>query len=278
MPFPTVSKAGARSSVASRPVPGTFLQLLPRPAEGTGRPSGPPIHFVARPRFVLGRRLAAVDFAACFLPENPGNRQKTETISRVNTTLFLKGNQILLQDGEIVDEGKFKASTNGTILDGQAVTTAVPVDFTRERRLKLGQSDYELAVVQLPAVAPGGPLTPPTATLSTQPTLILSQRPLGCLRFRPVSCRDVRVAAVWMFSEAVVGSGAQSAVMLDVPGVPPVAARFHHWREGFWLEVSVEGKSVITLDDRQRAAGDVVPLQPHHQLRIGDLSYDLRVS
>jgi hypothetical protein len=219
-----------------------------------------------------------VDFAACFFPENQENRQKTETISRVNTTLFLKGNQILLQDGELLEEGKFKASTNGTILDGEAVAAAVPVDFTKERRLKLGQSGYELAVVQLPAVAPGGPLTPPNATLSTQPTLVLSQRPLGCLRFRPVSCREVRVAAVWMFSEAVIGSGAQSAVMLEVPGIPPLAARFHLWREGFWLEVPVEGKSVIMLDGRPRAAGDVVPLQPLHQLRVGDLIYELRVS
>jgi len=184
------------------------LQLLPRPAEGSATPPSPPIHFIARPRFVLGRRLASVDFVAVFFPESPENRQKTEMISRINTTLFLKGNQILLLDGEIVEEGKFKASTNGTILDGQTVTAPVQVNFTKERRIRLGQSGFELAVLQLPAVAPGGPLTPPTATLSTQPTLILSQRPLGCLRFRPVSCRDVRVAAVWIFSEAVVGSDA----------------------------------------------------------------------
>jgi len=219
-----------------------------------------------------------VDFVAAFLPENPENRQKTEMISRVNTTLFLKGNQIMLQDGEMTEEGKFKASTNGTILDGQTVAEPVPVNFTKERRIRLGQSGYELTVLQLPAVSPGGPLTPPTATLSTQPTLVLSQRPLGCLRFRPVSCRDVRVAAVWMFSEAAVGSDPHSAVVLNVPGVPLLAARFHHWKDGFWLEVPVEGKSVITLDGRQRAAGDVVPLQPLHQLRIGDLSYELRVS
>jgi hypothetical protein len=277
-PFSSVSKIGGRSSPASRPVPGVFLQLLPRQAEGAGPAPGPPVHFVARSRFLLGRRLASVDFVTCFFPENPENRQKTETISRVNTTLFLKGNQILLLDGELLDDGKFKASTNGTILDGQAVAAPVAVDFTKERRIKLGQSGYELAVVQLPAVAPGGPLTPPNATLSTQPTLVLSQRPLGCLRFRPVSCRDVRVAAVWIFSEAVVGSDAQSAVVLDAPGIPPLAARFHHWRDGFWLEVPVEGKSAIALDGRPRTAGDVVPLQPLHQLRIGDLSYELRVS
>ena len=275
-PFGTMPRGGARGA-ASRPVPGVLLQLLPQPAGGPGPQPGPPVHFVARPKFTLGRRLASVDFVACFFPDNPENRQKTETISRVNTTLSLKGNQILLQDGEILADGKSKASTNGTILDGQAVTAVVPVDFTKECRLKLGQSGYELAVVQLPAVAPGGPLTPLAATMSTQPTLVLPQRPLGCLRFRPVSCREVRVMAVWMFSEAVVGSGAQSAVVLEGPGVPPLAVRFHHWREGFWLEVPVEGKSVITLDGRLRAAGDVVPLQALHQLRIADLGFEVRV-
>ena len=277
-PFPTVSRHTGKSAVASRPLSGALLKLVPSPLKGAGPPPGPPIHLVARPRFVLGRRLESVDFAACFFPDNPENRQKTMVISRVNTTLFLKGNQILVQDGELVEESKFKASMNGTVIDEQTITTAVSIDFTKERRLWLGQSGYELAVVQLPAVAPGGPLIPPTATHSTHPTMVLSQRPLGCLRFRPVSCREVRVAAVWMFSEAAIGADAQSAVVLNAPGVPPLAVRFHHWKDGFWLEVPLEGKSVVTLDGRQRAAGDVVPLQALHQLGVGPLNYELHVS
>jgi hypothetical protein len=277
-PFPTLSRHTGKSAVSSRPLAGSLLKLVPPPPKGAGSQAGPPIHLVARPRFVLGRRLESVDFAACFFPDNPENRQKTMVISRVNTTLFLKGNQILVQDGELVEESKFKASMNGTVIDGKSITTAVSIDFTKERRLWLGQSGYELAVVQLPAVAPGGPLIPPTATLSTQPTMLLSQRPLGCLRFRPVSCREVRVAAVWMFSEAAVGADAQSAVILEGPGIPPLAARFHHWKDGFWLEVPLEGKSVVTLDGRQRAPGDVVPLQALHQLGIGLLNYELNVS
>jgi hypothetical protein len=277
-PFSTLSRHTGKSGVASRPLSGVLLKLIPSPLKGSGQPPGPPIHLVARPRFVLGRRLESVDFAACFFPDNPENRQKTMVISRVNTTLFLKGNQILVQDGELVEESKFKASMNGTVIDGKTITTAVPIDFTKERRLWLGQSGYEMTVVQLPAVAPGGPLIPPTATLSTHPTMVLSQRPLGCLRFRPVACREVRVAAVWMFSEAAIGTDAQSAVVLDAPGVPPLAVRFHHWKDGFWLEVPLEGKSVVILDGRQRAAGDVVPLQALHQLGLGPLNYELHVS
>ena len=277
-PFAAGSRAIGKSSVPARPLPGMILKLVPQQPEGTAQPPGPPIHLVARPRFALGRRLESVDFAGCFFPDNAENRQKTMAISRVNTTLFLKGNQIMVQDGEFVEDGKYKASMNGTVIDGQIITTAVPVDFTRERRLWLGQSGYELAVLHLPGVAPGGPLVPPTATLSTQPTMVLSKRPLGCLRFRPVTCREVRVAAVWLFSEAVIGSGAQSAAVLDAPGIPPLAVRVHHWKDGFWLEVPMEDKSVVTLDGRSRASGDVVPLQAVHQIGIGPLKYELRVS
>lgn len=266
------------SGAAPAPVRGTLLQLTPARVEGTLRQPGPPVHLVAKPRFLLGRRRASVDFVTWFLPENAENRQKTDTISRVNTTLFLKGNQIWVQDGELLENGKTKPSAHGTIIDGQAITTAHALNFTKERRLKFGQYGYELAAVQLPAVSPGGPRATPAATLSTQPTQALPQRPLGCVRFLPITCREVYVAAVWMFSEASLGSGAQCAVRLDSPNLPPVAVRFHHWQDGFWLEVPAGGKSVVTLDGRELAAGAAVPLQAVHQLRLGDFEYELRVS
>jgi len=256
-----------------------LLQLVPVRIEGTLRQPAPPIHLVARPRFVLGRRRASVDFATVFLPENEANRQKNETISRVNTTFFLKGNQIWVQDGEVLAEGKVKPSTNGTIIDGQSITAAIALNFAKERRLKLGQFGYELAVLQLPAVSPDGPLAVPAAiTISTQPTQMVPQRPLGCLRFLPVTCREVVVTAVWLLSEATLGSAPQCAVRLEQPGLPPVAVRFHHWQDGFWLEVPAGGASAVALDEHRLAAGEVLPLQPAHIIRLGNLNYELRIS
>jgi hypothetical protein len=110
------------------------------------------------------------------------------------------------------------------------------------------------------------------------PTVVLPKRPLGCLRFLPLSCSEVRVMAVWMFSEATLGSGAQCAVKLDAAGLPPVAVRFHHWQGGFWLEVPFGAGSAASLDGRQVPAGDVWPLQGAHEFRLGELSYDLRIS
>lgn len=280
--------AGPTSPAAPKPVPkpsalsptrGTLLQLVPVRIEGTLRQPAPPIHLVARPRFVLGRRRASVDFATVFLPENEANRQKNETISRVNTTFFLKGNQIWVQDGEVLAEGKVKPSTNGTIIDGQSITAAIALNFAKERRLKLGQFGYELAVLQLPAVSPDGPLAVPAAiTISTQPTQMVPQRPLGCLRFLPVTCREVVVTAVWLLSEATLGSAPQCAVRLEQPGLPPVAVRFHHWQDGFWLEVPAGGASAVALDEHRLAAGEVLPLQPAHVIRLGNLNYELRIS
>ena len=94
-------KTPAPAAPMLEPARGTLLELSPMRGEGTLRRAGPPIHFVARPRFVLGRRRASVDFATAFLPENDENRRENETISRINTTFFVKDNQIWVQDGEL---------------------------------------------------------------------------------------------------------------------------------------------------------------------------------
>lgn len=271
-------KTPAPAAPMLEPARGTLLELSPMRGEGTLRRAGPPIHFVARPRFVLGRRRASVDFATAFLPENDENRRKNETISRINTTFFVKDNQIWVQDGELQADGKVKPSTNGTVIDGQQITAARALSFTKERRLKVGQHNYELTVLQLPAAAPEGPpLAAAGGTLSTQPTQVASRGPAGCVRFLATG-REVGVMAVWLFTDAAVGSDPQSAVRLEAAGLPPVAARFHHWKGGFWLEAPPGGKGAVVLDERRLAAGEVVPLRAAHVLRLGDLSFEVRGS
>lgn len=273
-------KSPPQPKLPQKPAPGTLLQLLPKSVDGTLRRTGSPIHFVARPRFILGRQRSKADFVTWFLPATPANQQKTDSISRVNTTLLVKGNQLWIQDGEALAEGKAKPSV-GTVVDDQALTTTpLQLNFTKERRLKLGQSGYELNALHLPAVSPEGPLGGPSPldTASSQATVVLPSRPFGCLRFQSVSCREVAVLAVWLFSEASLGADASCAVMLDGAGLPPVALRIHHWEQGFWLAVPGSGKSKVRLDGQPLAGGEVRALQAAHELTLGTLHYELKIS
>lgn len=274
-------KSGETSKLPRKPHPGTLLQFLPKSVDGTLRRTGVPIHFVARPRFILGRQRSKSDFVAWFLPASPANQQKTDTISRVNTTLLVKGGQLWIHDGEAQPDGKIKASV-GTVVDGQVLTTTpLQLNFTKERNLKLGQSGYEVKAIHLPAVAPEGPLSAVNAadnTTSSQATVRLSPGPFGCLRFQSASCREVEILAVWLFSEASIGADPTCAVILDGAGLPPVALRIHHWDQGFWLVVPGSGRSKITLDGQPLSGGEVRALQATHQLDLGTLHYDIKVS
>ena len=278
---PPVPKPAPTAARPRKPGPaaGTLLRLLPMAGERAGPAVGPPIHFVARPRFLLGRRRASVDYVTAFLPENEENQRKNERISRINTTLFVKENQIWVQDGELLDNGEAKPSVNGTVIDGRPLVAAEPLALTKERRLTVGLHDYELAVLQLPAAAPAGPLLAGApGTLSTQPVRSLGGGVAGCVRFLPTVGREVAVVAVWLFTDAALGADPQSAVRLEQSGLPALAARVHFWQGGFWLGVPAEGKSVVTLDEIRMEAGEVVPLQPSHALRVGSFRFDVRVS
>ena len=264
-----------------KPVPGTLLQLLPKAADGTLRSTGSPIHFVVRPRFILGRHRLKADFVTRFLPANPANDQKTETISRVNTTLLVKGSLLWVHDGEIMPDGKIKPSA-GTMVDGQALTTTpLQLNFAKERRFKLGQSGFELSALHLPAVAPEGPVGSVKAvddTDASQATVVLPSRPFGCMRFRGVSSREVDIHAVWLFSDATIGADPGCAVTLDGAGLPAVALHIHHWEQGFWLVVPDRGKSKVLIDGKPLASGEVCALQGAHQLILGTMHYELKVS
>jgi hypothetical protein len=287
--LPIKPKLSSIPEVPPKPTPGTLLQFLPKAADGTLRRSGAPIHFVARPRFVLGRlreklvlgRLVTVsDLVTKFLPaDSTANQLRNTTISRWNTTLFVKGNQVWIHDGGFDSEGNSTPST-GTVVDGQNIsTTPLQLNFAKERNLKLGQSAYELSALHLPAVSPAGPLagTNFADTASSQATVVLSSHPSGCLRFRGISCRDLEINAIWLFSEASLGADPTCAITLDGAGLPPIALRIHHWEKGFWLTVSGTGKSKILLDGQPLSGGDVRALQASHQLTLGILPFEVKV-
>ena len=262
-----------------KPCTGTLLQFLPKALEGTLRRKCPPIHFIARSRFILGRQRNKSDFVTWFLPNSTANQQKTDTISRVNTTLFSKGNQLWIQDGEILPEGKSKPSV-GTVVDGQAITAApLQLNFTKERTLRIGQSGYEIKAIHLPAVAPEGPLSgvPDATNTGGDETVIVNARPYGSMRFQSVSCSEVEVLPVWLFSDATIGSDVNCAVPLEGYGLPLLALRVHFWEQGFWLTLPGKSQCIVKLDGIQIAEEEAMALQSSHTLDLGALQFELKV-
>ncbi len=266
---------------AATPAAGLVLEFKPRAEEGTLRKPGAPIVFVARPRFVIGRQRNKADFVAWFLPESPANQLKTDSISRVNTTFQCKGAQLWVQDGEILPDGQAKPSA-GSFIDGHALEAKpLQLNFTKERRLRVGQAGYEISVLQLPATLPAP--SPAAAadmenTASAQATVMLTAKPTGCVRFHSVSCREVVTHAVWIFTHAAIGAGPENAVVLEGAALPSVALHVFHAQGGFWLGVPAASPCKVQVDGATLTAESARPLGPLQVLRLGALQFDLKVS
>jgi hypothetical protein len=233
----------AASPVRAAPLAGTVLELIPLGSDGRI----PTVRFVARPCFTLGRQTGA-DLPTRFGPETAENRQKTSTISRVNATLFQRGQQICVVDGRMESDGTARASRNGTLVDDRCVTEAIPLDFQREHRFKLGQFFFEVSAVRLE----------------------------GCVRLVPVTQPTAPIAGAWLFSEATLGSSPDAAVVL-AGSLPPIAARIQYREGGFWLAVPPSLGSAVALDRAVRSAGEIVPLQGAHELMLGDIGFRLQI-
>jgi hypothetical protein len=222
---------------------------------------------VARPHFTLGR-LESADYPVRYLPETEDNRRKTSTISRINATLFLRGRQIWVQDGQMAEDGSSQPSRNGTVVDDERLLrAAAPLDLSTDRRIRLGQFGFEVRAVWLPPGAPRGSGAQPAAP---------SGGPGGCIRFFPPPPEAASVILIWILSSAGLGSGPGAAIRLG-QSFPAIAARIHHGSGRFWLETPPAPKSVLSLDGRPLAAGEFVSLQAAHQLRLGPLKYSLRL-
>lgn len=246
---------------------GCVLRLIPQ-AVSPGARTTAPIHFVHRGCFMLGRQDTGVDFPTRFLPRSVRHDEMTDTISRINTTFSLHEGGLFIQDGVVTPTGEIKPSNSGTFIDGRRITAPVELSFASERRLRVGQMPYELSVLHLPGGPTGGG-TPPRPAGGGE----LS----GCLRFRAITCPEVPVQAVWIFTEATLGSSPQCAVQLGVAGMPAVALKIN-WRDGrFHLELPLGGLSSALLDTHRLAWGDTVPLGEKHDLQIGPLRYKVRV-
>jgi hypothetical protein len=222
------------------------------------------IRLIARPRFTLGRQSAA-DFVARFLPETPENLQKTSTISRVNTTLFLSNHQVWVQDGQGGEGGAPRPSRNGTFLDEVPISHPLPLNVSEEQRLRLGQFGFEVKV---------HPFAGDRA----------AEAPAGCLGFEAAGKRqrgsgsdpfDARI--LWMISDVLIGSGPSAAIRLP-PAAPPAAARILHSNGIFQLQILPAASALVAIDGQPCEPGTLLRLNDDQDLTIHHQRFKLRLT
>ncbi len=247
------------------PQPGQLLRLTPREGVLITGFVPVPLRFVARPRFVVGR----------FGSGSPADVSVPLTEKRVgrgHVTFTRRGEELLIQDGDAE-----KPSANGSKLDEEPLATApVPASFARERVLSLG-GIFSFAAHHLPTEAPGGPLPPSAAHAEPgDGKTVAIALVTGCMKFTAKTDAHLPAQAVWLFTDASLGSSPAAAVSLSHSGLAELHARMHFWRDSFWIE-NLRSGNAVRVGDRVLAKGEAAPLHAGDTLHLGQLAYEVAI-
>ncbi len=211
---------------------------------------------------VSNRKVAETsDFLAWFWPLTGENKERTKLITRechvqlalqegrlffedpgaVNGSSF-DGVPVVVRDGSSPDAGRSSARTiwkmkqRGTLLLANALQIDVnPLDSSLENPLSISNER------SWSGPAPRKP------------------RRRGCVRFVPDNAEFALWIGLWIFTDATLGSSRDNALFLDLPGLPEKQARFHFYREQFWLEIFA-GALPTTVGGRPVSPGQIIPL------------------
>ena len=266
---PAAPPQPAPSAQPEKPAPasvGFVLRLIPKEnSVGTGL-LPPPLRFVARPRFLLGREESERHSRADFLaPKSFGQ------VGRVNATLSRKNDEIFIQDGD----GQ-KKSTNGSKLDDELLpANPVPASFKRDRTILLS-TVFSLTARHLLGEAPGGPpIDTQGQSLELGRTIAISTL-TGAVRFQPVGELPMPVIAVWLFTDATLGSLPTCAVVLRNSGLADTQARVHHWQDKFWIE-NLRSGAGVKLGEQPLPKGVARQLRGGDLLTLGNITYEVHI-
>lgn len=248
-----------------KPDSALVLCLVPRAGTAFTGPLQLPLRFVARPRFLLGKELLESASLADFLAPN-----HFKAVARIQAVLSIRGEEVMIQDGN----GELR-SANGTKLDDETLPASpVPASFLRERSLVLG-TVFALAAQHVPGDAPGGPPLGAAVQVSLNRTLVIKTL-TGAMRFLAKGDFPLPLVAVWLFTDATIGSAPTCAVPLPNAGLAETHARLHHWQDGFWIE-NLRSGATVRIGDHTLTKGEARPLRQADVLRLGNISYDVQV-
>lgn len=252
-------------SPALPPQPAVVLTL--EPIKGRSAPTARPLVFVARDRFSIGRK-----------PENEPPRADLLTpsselrVSRVHVTLLARQRQIQILAGE---EGK--PSMNPALLDETPLSgTPLAASFETERRIDL-TGVFTLRAKLLPSATPYGPPFSEEENSIQNNTTVLVPPISGALRIRPQGEDRLPITAVWLFTDASIGTHPNCAVTLIHPGMAAEQVRIHFWRKSFWIELIKPG-TPVQLAGKSLTPGATQPLATGQELRLGNFVYKVQLS
>lgn len=261
----TVSEPPTEAPPA-KPDLGLVLMLVPKAGTAFTGPIPATLRFVARPRFLLGREMTDAPSLADYLVPNA-----FKPVSRIHVTFNLKNDEIMIQDGS-PEKGR---TPNGSKLDDEALTASPqPASFGQERTLLLG-TVFSLSAQHLPGEATEGPPLGDTIKNSLNRTAVIRSL-TGAMRFQGKADLPVPYTAVWLFSDATIGSAAGAAVVLPQAGLAEQHARVHHWQDGFWIE-NLRSGAAVRIGDRPLTKGEAAALRSGDVLTLGSVSYDVFV-
>ena len=236
----------------------------------TPDPSATPLHFVARPAFVLGRfgtqKPSKSDFSC------PAS-ERYRPVGRANATLSRRGDTILVQDG-----AGGNPSTNGSLLDDTPLSP-VPREIGIWRPHTLGLAGvFNVQIRHLTGSALGVPPQAEDAenraTTDPFPTKTGSNGLTGCLIFEPKPIAPIPASVVWLFTDATLGSATSGAVAL--PDVPATLARIHYTQNSFWIE-SLDTETPVRVAGQPLALHATAQLHPGEKLELGPHRFVIEV-
>ncbi len=252
------------AALLTNAAPGTLLKLLP---ENLALPA---IHLVARSRFRLGRSLFHADFITRFLPENAGNDDLTNQLSRVHVLAEANGPRLTIRDGN-----GDTASVNGTTLDDESLDRDQPAPLRERALLTLG-GVYSLDVIPLVTTSP-----PPLQISNLAEDQTAAPKPPelgGAVFFFPVHRQPAVRHAVWLFSRAGFGLDAAQRIVWDQRGGGSSPAYFFHDRGCFWLGNRLLPDDALEVAGVPLTRGALAPLVKGLALRIGSLQFNVELA
>lgn len=263
---------------------GEALSLTPS-RRNEKQPSLIPIHLIARSRFVLGR-----------FPTIPGASSTADLSCPLNLKKVSREHVILQQMGRSVlasDAGTDGHPTNGSWVGERKLSsepTPIRLDVPQEIVLGFGPV-FSVLLNYLPSAAPKGPPIPNLPPTQQTPPQRPADRIAGCIRFMVPSTISLPVNAIWIFTDAGIGTDPVNPVVVFETGLPRTFGRIHYCQGAFWIEGVAPGISIGTSlranepnlasanagEKRPVAVSEVVPLRSGDLLYFGSMAFEVSV-